>query len=400
MTRHGGHAKSMPPALDGIRVLDAGQLLAGPFAATLLGDYGADVIKVERPGVGDPIRAAVGRGWLTEGRNKRLITLNLQSDAGREVFLDLVKVADVVIENFRAEKFAKLGLSDDVMLDANPGLVIAHASGYGQIGPRAQEGAFDRAAIAYSGVGAITGFADSPPVKVGVDMADYLTGWHIALQIMIALHYRDRTGRGQVIDTALFEAPFRMTREMITDYSLTGAIPPRMGNQHQAVAPGDAYPTLDAQWIAISCGNDAAWRAIARAIGRPELQTDDDYATNAARMRHRQHVDALVADYVASENLSDVATVMEREGVAFAKYNSMADIARDEQFRVIGAIMERNHEEHGVILLPGVVGRLSETPGSVRWLGRSLGADNDEVYESLLGLDQQRLRALREADII
>lgn len=396
-----GSTGAETPALDGIRVLDAGQLLAGPFAASLLADYGADVIKIERPGSeGDPIRSAAGIGWLTEGRNKRLITLDIRSVQGRRILFDLIKVSDVIIENFRPGTFARLGFSDAEVWKVNPGIIIAHASGYGQVGPLAQRGAFDRAAVAYSGVGAVTGYEESPPTKVGVDMADYMAGWHTALQILVALRHREKTGQAQAIDTALFEAPFRMTREMITEHSIDGSIPRRFGNQHRSVAPGDAYLTRDGHWIAISCGNDAAWQSIARAIKRPELQDSSDFGTNAARVAHREAVNNLVAEWIASADLIDVVAAMEQEGVAVARYNSMADIAKEEQFRAVGAILEYEHEDYGPILLPGIVGRLSATPGQVRWLGRDIGADNEEVYCSLLGMSKNNLDLLSSERII
>jgi formyl-CoA transferase len=397
----------MSGPLAGIRVLDIGTMLAGPFGGTVLADFGAEVIKVELPGRGDPMRDAGIRyqghslGWLVEGRNKKSITLDLRMPEGRDLFKRLVAHADAVIENFTPGTLERWGLGEDALRAANPRLVLVRVSGYGQDGPYRLRTGFDRVAAAYGGVTYVTGYPECPPVRPGVTVADYVAGLYNALSVVMALYHRDaRAGVGQTIDIALFEGIFRMTRDMLAEYAFTGRVRERSGNVNPNVAPGDAFRTRDGHWAVIVGATQNTWENLARAMGRPDLIEDPRFRTNQDRVANVAALHAYVADWVGALAWREVEATLSAHGVPVSLIYSIADIAADEHYRARQAFVAVPHPELGAVPMPGIGPRFSRTPGAIRHAGVALGAHNEEIYGGLLGLGPADLAALRERGVI
>ncbi|MBI4505777.1 MAG: CoA transferase [Chloroflexi bacterium] len=397
----------MSGPLAGIRVLDVGVMLAGPFGATLLADFGAEVIKVELPGSGDPLRHGGVQhhghalGWLVEGRNKKCITLDLRLPDGQELFRRLVAHVDVVIENFTPGTFERWGLGEEALRAVNPRLVLVRVSGFGQDGPYRLRTGFDRVAQAFGGGTYVTGHPECPPVRSGLTVADYVAGLYNALSVLMALYHRDaRQGESQTVDLALFEGVFRMTRDMLAEYDLTGRVRERSGNVNPNAAPGDTFQTRDGRWAMIVGATQGTWENLAQAMGRPDLIDDPRFRTNPDRVAHASELNELIADWVGALDWREVDATLDAHGVPASLIYSIADIAADEHYRARGAIVTVPHPELGTVRMPGVGPRLSKTPGAVRHAGPALGAHNEEVYGGLLGLCAAELAALRERGVI
>ncbi|GAB1576153.1 CaiB/BaiF CoA transferase family protein [Bordetella petrii] len=400
-----GPAKSGP--LTALRVLDLGTMVAGPVAATLMGDFGADVIKIEQPGVGDTIRGLgpfvneEGLWWTVEGRNKRSITLDLRQAAGQDLLKRLVAGADVLVENFRPGTLERWGLDYDALARVNPGLVMLSVSGFGQTGPNAQRAGYDRIALAFSGVMDMTGFPDRPPVRVGVSVADYSTATMGAFAVMMALYHRDTGGgRGQHIDLALYESMFRFTDSMCAAYDRLGMVRKRTGNVHQAAAPGKTFPTRDGRYIILTISGDTLFRRLMQAIDRPDLGEDPGLATHEQRWRRIEELNQVVEDWIAARPVDAVGQALDRHGIPFSLVLSVEDIFRDPHYAARGNLVTTQHPRMGPVTMQGIVPRLSGTPGEIACAAPSLGQHNAEVYGGLLGLDDAALAALQERAVI
>jgi crotonobetainyl-CoA:carnitine CoA-transferase CaiB-like acyl-CoA transferase len=395
-------------ALAGLRVLDIATFIAAPFAATLMGEFGAEVIKVELPNVGDDARrlgtkSAAGDTfvWLSEARNKKSMCLDVRKPEGARLFKSLVAVSDVVCENFRVGTLEKWGLGWDVLSAINPKLVLLRVTGYGQNGPYATYPCFGRIANAFGGISFLSGDADRPPAQPGsATLADYLAGLFGAYAIQVALRVAERTGRGQVVDMALYEGIFRILDEVAPAYQKTGFIRQRAGAETPIVVPHSHYPSRDDRWLAIACTNDKIFSRLAQLMGRADMISDPRYATNAARLQRRGEVNGIVSDWTSSLERTEVLSQCAKAEVPCGPVHSIEDIFKDPQYAARGSILEFTDKRVGALSIPNVVPKLSESPGQVNWLGPPLGAHTDEILRNLIRLDNSEIRELRESGVI
>ncbi|MEZ5850151.1 MAG: CaiB/BaiF CoA-transferase family protein [Hyphomicrobiaceae bacterium] len=396
--------------LSGIRVLDIGTLIAGPFAATMLGDFGAEIIKVEQPGRGDALRgspvdgkAARSPHWLVEGRNKKSVTLNLRVPEGQALLKEMIPHADVLIENFTPGTLEKWGLGWDGVHALNPRLIMTRVSGYGQKGPYAKRSGYDRIALGFSGYMYPTGFPDRFPVRPAFPTADYNTGTFAALATLLALYRRDAQpdgGEGQLIDLALYEAPFRITAEMMTVFAQTGQIRERIGNRNPTFTPAGTFETKDGRYVQIAAGGDGVWPRLAQAMGRAELSDDPRYATIGERMKRADEMEAMLADWVASLPFDQIEPLLVSANVPFGGIYTAADIAKDPHYAARGNVARVPDATLGEVAMPAVVPRLEGTPGRIAFAGEDIGAHNAAIYGGLLGKSEAELSALRAAGVI
>ena len=396
-----------PLPLRGIRVIDAATLAAGPMVATMLGEFGADVVKVEQPGVGDPLRNwgdqkdGVGLFWKSMSRNKRCVTLDLRAVDGQELFHRLLDVSDVVVVNNRPSALAKWGLDYESVHAAHPDVVMLHVSGYGMGGPKSDLPGFGTLAEAMSGFAHVTGQPDGPPTLPPFFLADGVAAQSATAAVAMALYHRDvHGGPGQLIDVNLIEPLARLIETSTLAYSHLGKIPGRVGNMLPASAPRNAFRTADDHWVAISSASPNIALRVFRAIDRPELADDPAYADPQQRQAHAAEVDALVAGWVRARTLSEVMAVFERAEVAAAPVYDAQQLLADEHLRARGSFVAVDDPDLGAMTVQAPVVKMSETPGVIEHLGRDLGADNDAVYGGLLGLSAERLDALRAAGTI
>lgn len=394
--------------LQDIRVLDLANYLAGPFCATVFAEFGADVIKVERPGTGDPCRqfgtpteTGDSMVFLSEARNKKSVTLDLRKPEGVAICKRLVEKADVVVENFRPGVLEGWGLGYEDLKAVNPKIVMVRISGFGQTGPYAQRPGFARIAHAFSGLVFLAGEHGRVPVIPGsTSLADYMSGVWGALGAMFALHARARTGVGQYVDIGLYESVFRFLDEMVPAYDKLGYVRERMGADTVNVVPHSHYETKDGKWVAIACSADKMFDRLAEAMGQPELATDERYSRMAKRLERRDEVNGLVSAWTRSLNADDVLARCDEASVPCSLLYSVADIAQDPHYAARENIRRVVGDRLPDFPVPNVVPRLSETPGEVTSLGPALGAHTDEVYSNLLGMSAREIADLRGREII
>jgi crotonobetainyl-CoA:carnitine CoA-transferase CaiB-like acyl-CoA transferase len=391
--------------LEGIRVLDAATLFAGPLIATFLGDFGADVIKIEHP-KGDPIRShghtknGIGLWSKVVGRNKRTITLNLSRPAAQELMLELVKSADVLIENFRPGTLERWNLGPERLLEVNPRLVLVRTTGFGQFGPYVQRPGFGTLAESMSGFAHITGEAGGPPTLPPFGLADGIAGLAGTSAVMFALYHRDaRGGAGQVIDLAIIEPILMILGPQPTVYDQLGVIQTRSGNRSVNNAPRNTYRTRDDKWVAISTSAQSIAERVMRLVGRPELIDEPWFKSGTERAKHADELDAAVGGWIAQHHLAEVVRAFEEAEAAVAPIYDVSDVMKDPQYRALESIIELPDPELGRVKMQNVLFRMLDTPGKVRWPGRPVGADNDEVYAEL-GVGPDRLAALKEEGVI
>ncbi|MEU4881851.1 CoA transferase [Streptomyces althioticus] len=388
------------PPLAGLRVLDLATLFAGPLAATLLGDFGADVVKVEHPRKPDPSRGhgpskdGVGLWWKVLGRNKRAITLDLSAPGGRDTLLRLVRTADVVVENFRPGTLEKWDLGWPELSAANPRLVLARVTGFGQFGPYAHRPGFGTLAEAMSGFAALTGEPDAAPTLPPFGLADSVAGLTTAYAIMTALAARDRTGRGQVVDTALIEPILAALGPHPTWYDQLGYVQPRTGNRSQNNAPRGTYRTADGTWVAVSTSAQSIAERVMVLVGHPDLIGAPWFATGEGRARHADVLDEAVGGWIARHSRADVLAAFEKAEAAVAPVQDVRDVMADPQYQALSTVTTVDDPELGPLRMQNVLFRLSATPGAIRWAGRPHGADTEEVLTEL-GLTPADLAELR-----
>ncbi|MEM9056579.1 MAG: CoA transferase [Pseudomonadota bacterium] len=403
----GDDAKPLP--MQGVRVIDLGTFLAGPHAASIFGEFGAEVLKIEHPEAGDPMRrfgSPTKRkdstlAFLTEARCKRSVTLDLRQEEGRDLFLKLIAKSDVLIENFRPETMEQWGMSWDVLREANPGLVMLRVSGYGQTGPYRRRSGFAHIAHAYGGLSYHAGFPGESPVVPGtVPLGDYISSLYGAIGILMALHHREKTGRGQIIDVAIFESVFRTLDEIAGAYGLYGKIREREGAGSFVAVPHGHFRTCDDKWVAIACTTDRMFERLADAMEQPELAAEDAYGPQALRLAARDHVNGLVIDWVESLEREEVMRRCLAAQVPCGKVNSIADIFDDEHFHARGTLATVDVPDVGEVTVPGVLPLLSESPGRISGLGPALGDSTTAVLKDLLGLSADDIAALEARKII
>ena len=395
----------MVQALQDIKVIDIATLFAGPMAATMLGDFGAEVVKVEHPKNGDPVRShgssknGVGLWWKMLARNKKSLTLYLGSPEGQEIFKKLVKDADVVIENFRPGTLEKWGLGYEELSKINPRLVLARVTGFGQIGPYAKRPGFGTLAEAMSGFASITGTADGPPTLPPFGLADGISALTTAYAVMTALHAREITGKGQVIDLAIIEPILTVLGPQVIAYDQLGEIQQRRGNRSSNNAPRNTYITADGKWLAISTSAQAIAERVMRLVGRPEFIDEPWFSSGAERAKHADELDAAVGDWIKARNSDEVMREFELAEAAVAPIYDITDIFKDEQFKALDTITTIQDDELGPIKIQNVLFRLSDTPGEIRNSGPSLGKDTVAVLKDL-GIDDTEIADLKGRGII
>ncbi|MDH3009272.1 MULTISPECIES: CaiB/BaiF CoA transferase family protein [Gordonia] len=398
-----------PGPLDGVTVLEMGTLIAGPHAARLLGDMGADIIKIEPPGKPDPIRTwgqAEVDGhrfyWTVHARNKKAITLDLRSDRGREIFLQLADRADIVVENFRPGTLERLGIGPDVLSERNPGLVIVRVSGYGQTGPDATRAGYASVAEAASGLRYLNGYPGQLPPRLALSIGDTLAGMFAAQGALAALYRRTVTGKGQVVDTSLIESCVAVQESAIADYDAGGVVRGPSGTRLEGIAPSNLYPTSDGTHVIIAANQDSVFARLCQAMGRPELATDERFADHTARGRNQDELDMMIGDWSAQYSAEKLTEVLSAAGVVVGPVNTVAEVVADPHLRARGMIAE--HYDEGAqrtVLGPGVVPQFSETPGGIRNAGPPTpGYDNEAVYGEMLGLSSADLTELHEGGVI
>ncbi len=394
----------MTAALQGLKVVEVGNILAGPFCGTMLADFGAEVIKVEPPGTGDLARG-MGRikdMWFqVEGRNKKTVSLNLKEAKGKELLWDLLKDADVLVENFRPGVFAKLGFTWEKIHAHNPRLVFMSSSGFGQTGPYSHKPGFDRIGLAMGGMLHITGFPDGPPIKPGLSVADFLTAQFAVIGVMFAIYNRDvvGTGLGQRVDCCLTESTIRIMESIIPEYFYDGTIRKRMGNGVLVTIPSGHFLTKDDQYLVLTVAGDAIFAEFAKAIGRADLLESEEYSKATGRMKNRDKINQMAEEWIRQHTIDECLAAMGDE-VPCCKVYTVKDIVEDPHFAEREMIVEVPTKKFGNIKMQGIVPKLGSTPGKVQWAGPEIGAHNEEIYCGKMGMSKEELAKLNEQGVI
>jgi crotonobetainyl-CoA:carnitine CoA-transferase CaiB-like acyl-CoA transferase len=403
------HADDDRLPLSGVRVIDLGTFLAGPYAASIMGEFGAEVIKVEHPIAGDSMRQFgtptkrhdATLAWLSEGRNRKSVTLDLRQAEGVAIFLKLIAKADVLIENFRPGTMESWGLGWEELSQANPGLVMLRVSGYGQTGPYRRRSGFAHIAHAFGGLSYLCGFpGETPVVPSTMPLGDYVVSLYGAIGVLIALRHRDATGEGQVVDIGTYEAVFRQLDEIAGAYGMFGKIREREGSGSFVAVPHGHFRTRDDKWIAIACTTDKMFERLAEAMGRPELASSSLYGEQRKRLAARDQVNQIVIDWVGSLDRADVIQICLDHQVPVGKVNSIADIFEDEHYQARGNLVRIEEDGLGEVTVPGVIPTLSETPGRITNLGPTMGDATYEILRELLGITPDEIKRLRSRRII
>jgi formyl-CoA transferase len=393
-------------ALADLRVLELGTLIAGPFCGQLLGDMGAEVIKIEAPGQGDPMRhwGPQKRGepsvwWPVIGRNKKAITLDLRQADGQRLFKDLCGKSDVVIENFRPGTLEKWSCGWAELAAINPRLILVRVSGYGQTGPYSQRAGYGGIGEAMGGLRYIVGEPDRPPSRVGISIGDSLAAVHACMGALAALHHRERTGQGQVVDAAIYESVLSMMESLVTEFDQLGHVRERSGAILPRIAPSNVYPTRDGI-VMIGANQDTVFARLCEAMGTPALGSDARYRDHQARGTHQHELDELIARWTATFTMHDLLVLLEKHGVPSGRIYRAADMLEDPHFVAREAIVSTPHPQFGTLRMQNVAPRLSVSPGSIRSAAPELGQHNDEIYRGLLGVDAESLAAYRASGVI
>ncbi len=405
-------ARATPPDRDAmplsdLRVLELGQLLAGPFCGQLLGDFGADVIKLEDPGRGDPMRDwgrekphGQSLWWPVVARNKRSVTIDLRTEEGQDLVRRLAAEADVLLENFRPGTLERWGLSPDQLWEVNPRLVVTRVTGFGQTGPYAPRAGFGSIGEAMGGIRHVIGEPDRPPARAGISLGDSLAATFATLGTLVALHQRDRSGHGQVVDSAIYEAVLAMMESLVPEWAVAGYQRERTGSVLPNVSPSNAYPTRDGEMVLVAANQDSVFTRLADVMDRPDLATDERYATHGARGANMQDLDDLVAAWTSTRDADDLLDVLHEGGVPAGRIFRARDMLEDPHFAARQAIVDVAHPDFDHLPMQNVVPRLSATPGGIRAPGPRLGEHTDEVLTGVLGLSDDEVTRLRDAGIV
>jgi formyl-CoA transferase len=395
----------MAPPLAGLKILELGQLIAGPFAAKTLGDFGADVIKVEPPGTGDPLRHwrmlkdGTSVWWQVQSRNKRSIALDLKDPDAQEIVRGLAKQADVLVENFRPGALEGWGLGPETLLQLNPRLVMLRISGYGQTGPYRDRPGFGVVAEAMGGLRHLTGEPGRVPVRVGVSIGDTLASLHGVIGILLALQERHRSGRGQVIDVALYEAVFNCMESLLPEYSAFGAVRGPAGSAMPGIAPTNAYRCSDGGYAIVAGNGDSIFKRLMGVIGRADLANDPALANNAGRVKRVEEIDAAIGTWTAQRTVGEVLAALDAASVPAGRIYTVADIAADPHYRERGMLQEAAMDDGSRLMVPGIVPKLSATPGAQRTNAPKLGEHTDEILREI-GLTEAQIAQLRDRKVI
>jgi len=399
-------SEAKPSPLQGIKVIELGTLIAGPFCARVLAEFGAEVIKIEPPEGGDPLRKwrklheGTSLWWYAQARNKKSVTLDLRQPEAQEIVRQLAKDADVVIENFRPGAMENWGLGWERLSQFNPRLVMVRLSGFGQSGPYRDRPGFGAIGESMGGMRYVTGYPDRPPVRVGVSIGDSIAALHGAIGALMALHHRNvNGGRGQVVDVALYEAVFNMMESVLPEYDMFGFVRERSGASLPGIVPSNTYVTRDNKYVVIGANADAIFKRMMNAIGRPDLANDPALARNDGRVARTEEIEKVISDWVAANDLDHVLAVLEKAEVPSGKIYDIADIAKDAHYAAREMIRSHRLKDGKSVKLPGIVPKLSETPGDTKWVGPELGAHTAEVLGAL-GYSEEQQRELKKRGVI
>jgi formyl-CoA transferase len=391
--------------LAGLKVIELGTLIAGPFCTRLLAEFGAEVIKIESPEGGDPLRnwrklhEGTSLWWFVQARNKKSVTADLRSAAGQEIVRRLVRNADILVENFRPGALEKWGLGWEALSSINPGLIMVRLSGYGQSGPYRDQPGFGAIGEAMGGIRFVTGFPDRPPVRAGISLGDSVAAMYGAIGALMALHAKQTSGRGQVVDVALYEAVFSLMESMLPEYDRFGFVRARSGASLPGIVPSNTYTTRDGKYLVIGANADSIFKRFMAAIGRNDLAEDPALANNEGRVKRTEELDQVIAAWAAARDLDDALAILTRAQVPSGKIYDVADIVRDVHYQARGMLEQHTLDDGTPLKLPGIVPKLSETPGGTQWLGPALGAHTDEVLAGL-GYSAQEIGELREQGVV
>jgi formyl-CoA transferase len=393
--------------LSDLRLIEMGTLLAGPFCGQLMGDFGAEVIKVEPPGKGDPMREwgqekahGMSLWWPVIARNKKSVTLNLRENEGQEIARELISNADFLLENFRPGTMERWNLSYEELKKINPGLIMIRVSGYGQTGPYSKRAGFGAVGESMGGLRYVCGDPSAPPSRMGISIGDSLAATFACIGALSALHHRERTGEGQVVDSAIYEAVLNMMESLITEYDKAGYIRERQGSILPNVAPSNIYQTKDNNMILIAANQDTVFKRLTVAMERPDLAEDERYQTHSARGAHQVELDTIVSAWTQTIDAATLEDMMEEYGIPSGKIYRAPEMLEDAHFKAREAIIKTQHPEFGELLMQNVAPKLSATPGSVRRPGPGLGQHNEEIYTDLLDFDADKIAALTSRGII
>lgn len=398
--------------LESVRVLELGSLIAAPFATRILADLGAEVIKVEPPGTGDPLRtwglpshSGVSLWHFVQSRNKKCVTLDLRRPEGQDLARRLVRIADVVVENFRPGRLEEWGLGYEDLKAINPDVIMVRISGFGQTGPYRADAGFGNIAESMGGLRYITGYPDRPPVRVGVSLGDAVASLYAVIGALAGLLRRDRErSRGreasEMVDVALYEAVFSLTEAILPEYAVHGRVRERSGNDLFSASPSGVYETKDGRWMAIGANADSIFKRFAAVMGRPDLAQDPRFIDNPARVKNHAELDRIIREWVATQESGALWQALREAGVPAGPVYSIADIARDPQYHARDMLVNPKDPREPDLLMPGLVPKFREAPGSVRWAGPELGQHNEEIYMGLLGLTPEELAELKREGVI
>jgi crotonobetainyl-CoA:carnitine CoA-transferase CaiB-like acyl-CoA transferase len=395
-------------ALAGLRVLEMGQLIAGPSAGRLFAEFGAEVIKVENPIGGDAIRnwRVVENGtslwWYVQSRNKKSITIDLRKTEGQEMICNLAKDVDIIIENFRPGTMESWGIGYEQLKEINPGIIMIRISGYGQDGPYRDKPGFGSIGEAMGGLRYLTGYPDRPPTRVGVSIGDSISSLYAVIGAMMAIYHRDvkKTGQGQCVDVALYESVFSFMESMLPEYDRVGIIRERSGSTLPGITPSNTYLCKDGKYVVIGANGDGIFKRLMVVIGQPEAAVDSRFQNNANRTEHADFLDSIIEDWTKILNLADVLKILDEAKVPAGSIYSIEDIVADPHYIARGMIQEVEVDGIGKLKVPGIVPKLSETPGSIDWNGPKLGEHNEEVLRQLLNLSNEEIKILKDKNII
>jgi formyl-CoA transferase len=395
-----------PMPLEGVRVLELGSLIAGPYASALLAQFGAEVIKVESPKDGDPLRKwrklheGTSLWWYTQSRNKKSVTLDLKRDEAREIVRRLAGKVDIVIENFRPGTLEKWGLGWEDLRAVNPKLVMVRISGYGQSGPYRGRPGFAAIAECMGGLRHVTGFPDRPPVRAGVSLGDTLASLYGTIGALVAMHHlRENGGEGQFIDVALYEAVFAVMESLVPEYAAFGHVRERTGSSLPGISPSNTYLCGDGRFVVVAGNGDAIFKRLMNAIERRDLADDPELARNDGRVKNNDALDAAISAWTAKHKLEEVLSILEQADVPVGRVYTVADIAEDPHYKAREMVERHDLPDGQPIDLPGIVPKLSETPGQTRWVGPQLGAHTEEVLASI-GIGADEISRLREIGVV
>lgn len=390
-------------ALKGLRVIELGQLIAGPFCGQLMADHGAEVIKVEAPEREDPMRHWGQKGplwWPIISRNKKCITLNLRVKRGQELLKDLVRKSDFLIENFRPGTMEKWGLSYEELKEINPGIIMIRVSGYGQTGPEAKKAGYGSIGEAMGGMRYLAGDPSLPPSRIGLSIGDSLAATYACLGALMALRHKEKTGEGQVVDSAIYEGVLAMMESVVPEYTETGFIRERTGSILPKLAPSNAYPTLNGDLI-IGANQDSIFGRLCDAMEQPELATDPKYCDHYSRGENQAELDEIIAEWTSKKHANEVLALMEQHGVPAGKIFTTKDMLENPQYKSRASIVKIDHSEYDNLYMQNIAPKLSKTPGEIRWSGEhAMGSHNQEIYQNLLGIDDTQIIALKKNEII